>query len=107
MPQVLAGIKSPPDPVDPLFIDPITLLEIEKELKGCPPDKSPGPDGITNRMMKAGGPIFCQCLLIGLDTMWHKDRQPQIWQKSLIRPIFKGGDKDALDPASGPIVVST
>ena len=88
MPQILAGIVSPPTPVDPLFNDPITLQELEAELKNCPPDKSSGPDAITNRMMKLNGPLFNQCLLMILDTIWHQDRQPQAWQKSLIQPIF-------------------
>jgi len=76
------------------------MTELEAELKGCPPDKSPGPDGITNRMLKGSGPLFAQCLLLMFDTIWHLECQPHVWQKSLIQPIFKGGDKDASDPAS-------
>jgi hypothetical protein len=69
-------------------------------LKECPPDKFPGPDGITNRMMKSSGTNFRQCLLIAFNTMWHLDCLPQAWQNSLKQPIFKVGDKDASDPAS-------
>ena len=51
-------------------------------------------------MMKLNGPLFNQCLLMILDTIWHQDRQPQAWQKSLIQPIFKRSGKDASDPSS-------
>ena len=44
--------------------------------------------------------VFRHCLHLIFDTIWHLDRQPQDRQKSLIQPIFKGGDKDASDPAS-------
>jgi hypothetical protein len=85
---------------DPLFTEPITLAELEAELKSCPPDKSPGPDGVTNRMLKASGPLLRQCLLLTSDTIWQLNCQPSDWQQSLIQPIFKGGKKDPASPAS-------
>ena len=70
-----------------------------------PPDKSPGPCGTTNRMLKASGPAFRELLLDFFNTLWSHDTHPQAWQKSLLQPIHKGKDakgqeKDRLDPAS-------
>jgi len=42
-------------PVDPLFHEEITRQELAAEIKKLNSDKSPGDDGITNRMFQAAG----------------------------------------------------
>ena len=88
-----------------LFLQPFTMAELDHECKILPPDKSPGPCGTTNRMLKASGPAFRELLLDFFNTLWSHDTHPQAWQKSLLQPIHKGKDakgqeKDRLDPAS-------
>ena len=46
---------NPTHPIDPLFESPIHKKEAMDEMQKLTPDKSPGPDGVTNRMLRSGG----------------------------------------------------
>ena len=46
----------------PILNSPLLDPEILRHLKIAPPDKSPGVDGISNRMLQAGGPQFQKTL---------------------------------------------
>jgi len=48
-------VEHPTLPVDPLFCEDITLQELVGEIKNFNSDKSPGDDGIANRMIQAAG----------------------------------------------------
>jgi len=48
----------------PLFMTPFTPEEFKREIKKLLPDKSPGPSGITNRMLQAGDIDFQGLILI-------------------------------------------
>ena len=48
----------------PLFMTPFTPEELKHEIKKLHPDKSPGPSGITNRMLQAGDTDFQGLILI-------------------------------------------
>ena len=58
----LHKVEHPTLPVDPLFYEDITLHELAGEIKNLNSDKSPGDDGITNRMIQAAGPKFTNLL---------------------------------------------
>jgi len=45
-------------PIDPLFESPIHKKEVMAEMQRLTLDKSPGPDGVTNRMLRSGGEKF-------------------------------------------------
>ena len=60
--QLLHKVENPTLPVDPLFYEDITLHELADEIKNLNSDKSPGDDGITNRMIQAAGPKFTNLL---------------------------------------------
>jgi hypothetical protein len=45
-------------PTDPLFVDPFHLKETQSTIRALNKDKSPGLDGITNRMLAGGGEVF-------------------------------------------------
>ena len=102
LPHVARQIREPPDntTIDPLFTDPLSLDEFKRELKKLPPDKSPGPDGITNRMLKSGGDQFDMVLFEFLNAVWQHEIQPTAWETSLLQPIYKAGNKEKEDPAS-------
>ena len=63
-------------------------------------DKSPGPDGVTNRMLRAGGEKFNTILHEVIATLWEHRAQPSEWQKSFMQLIYKGGKNPKPDPAS-------
>ena len=48
--------------IDPLFTDPIHLKETQEAMRALNMDKSPRPDGITNKMLTGGGAIFTELL---------------------------------------------
>ena len=107
LPQIIARIAIPTTPTDPLFITPFTLAQVETKIRSSLPDKAPGLDGITNRMLRAAGPKFKQVLFVMYNTIWHHDSQPEVWQKSLIQPIFKGEKRTATaHPPSAPYSLS-
>ena len=66
----------------------------------APPDKSPGVDGISNRMLQAGGPQFQKTLCLLIKTIWEVEIYPYDWSKALVQPIYKGDAKPRGDPAS-------
>ena len=55
---LLQKVEHPILPVDPLFHGQITRQELVTEIKKLNSDKSPGEDGITNRMIQAANPQF-------------------------------------------------
>jgi hypothetical protein len=89
-----------PASIDPLFVDLIHLKETREAMRVLNMDKSPGPDGITNRMLTGGGDIFTELLHDLLSSLWHHEIQPRAWELSLMQPIYKGGNKLKTDPAS-------
>jgi hypothetical protein len=76
------------------------MSELDAALKALIPDKSPGEDGITNRMLRSGGPNFRLILHEVFQTLWEYEIQPLAWERSLLQPIYKAGGKDTADPAS-------
>ena len=60
--KILYQVEHPILPIDPLFHTDIEPQELQNEIKKLNSDKSPGDDGITNRMIQAGGPKFEEIL---------------------------------------------
>ena len=89
-----------------LSLQPFSVAELDHECKTLPPDKSPGPCGTTNRMLKASGPAFREFF----NTPWTHDTHPQAWQQSLLQPITKARtqkDKKKTDWTLPPTEAST
>jgi len=84
----------------PLFMTPFTPKKLKHEIKKLHPDKSPGPSGITNRMLQAGDTDFEGLILIFFNGLWEFHTQPSDWQLSLLQPIYEGHNKDKTDPES-------
>ena len=87
-------------PTDPSLSAPFTMEECLLHLKRLLPDKSTGPDGISNRMLQSGGEAFQKLLFLHLSNIWDSCTWPDAWTSSLMQPIYKGGGKDRYDPAS-------
>ena len=76
----------------------VDLREICKSLISTYPDKSPGMDGITHRMLQAGVVHLQTALFLLMETIWLIKPYPEDWTKSLIQPIIKSGGKPIPDP---------
>jgi len=90
--QTLHKVEHPILPIDPLFHQDIEAQESKNDIKKLNSDKSPRDDGITNRMIQAGGPKFEEILHQVFGTLWQHKIQPKAWQMSLMQPIYKGED---------------
>ena len=84
---------------DPCMTECLTLWELEEALKKIKQKKAPGPDGITNEMLKHLGPGAKRTLLRIYNQSWSTGTVPTIWKEAVIRPIPKKG-KDKRDPSS-------
>ena len=81
-----------------------SLKETQEAMRALNIDKSPGPDGITNRMLTGRGDIFTELLHDFLSALWLHEIQPRAWELSLMHPIYKGGNKLKTDPASYRVI---
>ena len=83
----------------PCMTESLTLHELEEALRKLKQKKAPGPDEITNEMLKHLGPGAKRFLLSVYNQSWHTGTVPTSWKKALVRPIPKKG-KDKRDPTS-------
>ena len=78
---------------------PLKLRELQTALEKLKTRKSPGPDGITNEMLKHLGNTSLLKLLEIFNYSWETGTLPQIWREATVIPILKKG-KDKKKPAS-------
>jgi len=98
--RIAHEIANPTHPIVPLFDSPIDKKEVMDEMHRLTLDKFPGPDGVTNCMLRSGGEKLNTILHEVISTLWEYEAHPSAWQKSLMQPIYKGGNKLQSDPAS-------
>ena len=77
---------------------PITDKEIAFAVKGLKNNKSAGPDGIKNEMLKYGLTYLLPCLNKLFNMLLSKGCYPSDWKVGILKPIFKSGDPD--DPSN-------
>jgi len=77
-----------------------TREEIKLQLKKLPSDKAAGPDGITNRILQAGGERAVDMIYMYMLIIWEVQTYPGAWALALMQPIYKGGGKDRHCPSS-------
>jgi hypothetical protein len=63
---------------------------MQKKLKSY---KSPGTDQIPVELIKARGETLCSEIHKCVCSTWNKEKLPQQWEKSIIIPPHKKGDK--------------
>lgn len=71
----------------------ITKNEIETHINKLKTKKSPGIDGILNEMIKSGRYILVPIIKTLFNKILISGTFPQIWNKGLIKTIYKKGDK--------------
>ena len=71
----------------------ITMEEFEKAISRMKNGKSPGDDGLPVEVLKAGGATVANKLLKIFNAAYKAEMVPLDWQKGVISPILKKGDK--------------
>ena len=75
-----------------------SLQELEKAIGTLKDCKSPGPDKITNEMIKHLGPKAKKVLLEIFNKSWKSGQVPQTWREAHMVQIHKKGkDKTKLE----------
>jgi len=57
--------------------------EIQIQLKNLPSDKAAGPDGITNRILQAGGERAVDMIYMYMLIIWEVQTYPGAWALAL------------------------
>jgi len=86
---------------------PLSKDEIEKELRSLKNRKSPGPDGISNEMLKYGGTELTLHLTQLLQQILKISNIPKAWKESIITPLFKKASKTNPDNYRGITLLNT
>jgi len=71
---------------------PITELEVKSAIKQLKNRKSPGIDGITSELIKAGGDMMIKTLTILFNKIIINETPPDDWSKMVVTTIHKKGD---------------
>ena len=66
------------------------IQEIIRNLKRT---KMPGNDNINAKLLQAAGPQMTQRIQELILSVWRSERMPNEWNKSIICPIYKKGEK--------------
>lgn len=103
----LPYLETKVDKNDTQLNNPITISELENELKSLKNNKAAGPDRILNEMIKAAGKNVYQVLVKLYNTIFSKGQHPASWKKSIITPIFKSGDPNTPSNYRGIAVSNT
>jgi ribonuclease HI len=84
---------------------PYTMSELKRAIWKLKSRKSPGPDGVSNDMLKHLGPRARACLLDLINDSWASGESPDTFLKSLIVPIGKRGKPSGLIGSYRPIAL--
>ena len=78
-------------PYHPCMLDRFTMKEFYLASLSIYPKKTPGPDGITNDMLRHIGPAAKKTLLAFFNQSWHLGHVPSRWKEAVVRPILRKG----------------
>ena len=70
----------------------ITVEETMGVIRKLQMDKAPGPDDISNRLLKLTGRSLAPSLTMLLNKMLQTSSFPRIWKQANVTPIYKKGD---------------
>jgi hypothetical protein len=89
-------------PADYMVVD-LTMHELNKAISSLQTKKAPGPDGVTNDMLRRLGPKAKQVLISIYNTSWKEGTVPTSWKTAHIISIHKKGKDKACPDSYGPI----
>ena len=90
----------------PVFMTPFTPEQLKHEIKKLHPDKSPGPSGITNRMLQAGDTISKDSSLFPSTAYGNFTHNPQTGNFLSYNPYTKYTIKTKQTPHPTEICIS-
>ena len=76
----------------------LKISELNSAIRSLKPKKAPGPDGVSNDMLKHLGPIARKMLLEIFNRNWNKGLVPEVWKTAHLVPVLKKG-KDKTNPS--------
>ena len=79
-----------PGDINPVEVNEIEIVEAIQKLKIR---KSPGEDGITNEMIKQGGPKLWKETTVLIQQIFKSSKIPEDWKVNITIPIFKKGER--------------
>jgi ribonuclease HI len=85
----------------------LSLQELEKAIGTLKDCKSPGPDKITNEMLKHMGPKAKRVLLEIFNKSWKSGHVPQAWREAHMVPIHKKGKDKSNTGSYRPISLTS
>ena len=95
-------------PLSALIEDiPLSKEQTEKEIRYLKNRKSPGPDGISNEMLKYGGTELTLHLTQLFQQILKLGKAPKAWKERIIIPLFKNGSKTNPDNYRGITLLNT
>jgi hypothetical protein len=97
---------SNPDPLNLLSDIQIDVEDIKNLVSKLENNKSPGIDTITNELIKNGGDGICVALVKLFNRLLEFEKSPDKWNKGIIVPIFKKGNKNDLNNYRGITLTS-
>lgn len=74
------------------IVEPISELEISKHISHLKPEKSPGPDNISNEALKIGAPLLVPYLAQLYNMVLEQETVPKQWCSSDIILLYKKGN---------------
>lgn len=77
----------------PLPDDPISISEVNEQIKKMEPDKSCGPDGVSPGVMSLLPIHWCLTLITLFNVVFYYGSYPVSWSRAKLFTIFKKGDK--------------
>jgi ribonuclease HI len=91
--RAIADSTRAPSVDDVLLIDPITVDEVEDQLKHAKGNTSPGHDGIGYDVYKRFTLQLARLLEVTFNFCWAHGRVPAIWKVGNVRLLYKKGDE--------------
>ena len=86
--------------------DHISVDEVVAAVAAMRNGKAPGDDGLPIEILRAGGESVMEQLIKIYNTAYRRELIPADWQRGLICPIFKKGDKTICDNHRGITLLS-
>ena len=89
------------------FCAPFTPAELDYQLREAKLKKAPGPDGVTNEMLRHLGPQAKEELLQAINLSWKTGEVPREWRTATVVPIPKAGKNKRLLGSYRPIALTS